>query len=92
MNASTASSSAICAKCAILESWRVEYNERRRTISLATGLNEDAGTQMNRLMGAARPKPRAARRGRRSGELRINATRWQTNEKQNTNEPAELQL
>ena len=26
------------------------------------------------------------------GELRINATRWQTNENENTNEPAELQL
>ena len=39
-----------------------------------------------------RPKSRAARRGRRSGELRINATRWPTNENQNTYESAELQL
>jgi putative transposase len=29
---------------------------------------------------------------RSGGELRINATKWQTNQNQNTNEPAELQL
>jgi hypothetical protein len=29
---------------------------------------------------------------RSSGELSINATRWPTNETQNTNEPAERQL
>jgi hypothetical protein len=39
------------------------------------------GAGRTALMGAARPKPRAARRGRRSGEL-SNATRWQT-KKQN---------
>ena len=36
------------------------------------------------------PAPLAAAGVR--GELRINATRWQTNKNQNTKEPAELQL
>jgi hypothetical protein len=45
------------------------------------------------LMGAARPQnpaPLAAASVR--GELRITATKWQTNENHNTKEPAELQL
>ena len=53
----------------ILESWRVEYNERRPHSALGYRTpNEYAGTQMNRFDGGyAPPKPRAARRGRRSG-------------------------
>ena len=64
----------------ILESWRVEYNERRPHSSLGYQTpNDYACRRTNRFD-----------EGRRSGELRINATKWQ-NENQNTREPAELQ-
>ena len=50
------------------------------------------GAERTTLMGAAHPQtPRRSPR-QAFGELRINATRWPTNEKQNTNELAELQL
>ena len=57
MNASTASSSAICAKCAL--SWRAGVSNTMnvvRTARLATGPpNEYAGTQMNRFDGGCAP-------------------------------------
>ena len=78
----------------ILESWRVEYNERRPHSALGYRTpNEYAGTQMNRFDGGyTPPNPAPLAAAGVPGELRIKATRWQTNEKQNTNEPAELQL
>ena len=78
----------------ILESWRVEYNERRPHSALGYRTpNEYAGTKTNRFDGGcAPPNPAPLAAAGVRGELRINATRWQTNEKQNTNEPAELQL
>ena len=78
----------------ILESWRVEYNERRPHSALGYRTpNEYAGTQMNRFDGGyAPPNPAPLAAAGVRGELWIKATRWQTNEKQNTNEPAELQL
>ena len=78
----------------ILESWRLEYNERRPHSALGYRTpNEYAGTQINRFDGGcAPPNPAPLAAAGVRGELRINATRWQTNEKQNTNEPAELQL
>ncbi len=52
----------------ILESWRVEYNERRPHSALGYRTpSEYARERRIDLMGAARPKPRAARRGKRSG-------------------------
>ena len=53
----------------ILESWRVEYNERRPHSALGYRTpNEYAENRTNRLDGGcAPPKPPAARRGRRSG-------------------------
>ena len=71
---------------------RVEYNERRPHSALGYRTpNEYAGTQMNRFdAGCALPNPAPLAAAGVRGELRINATRWQTNEKQNTNEPAEL--
>ena len=52
----------------ILESWRLEYNERRPHSSLGyrTRMSMPRAGRTG-LMGAARPQPRAARRGRRSG-------------------------
>ena len=48
---------------------------------------------MNRFDGGyAPPNPAPLAAAGVRGELWIKATRWQTNEKQNTNEPAELQL
>src|SRR5262245_13344085 len=53
---------------AILESWRLEYNERRPHSALGYRTpNEYAESKTNRLDGGCAPKPRAARRGRRSG-------------------------
>jgi Integrase core domain len=77
----------------ILESWRVEYNVVRPHSALGYRTpNQYAQALANQFDGGLRaPKPRAARRGRRSGEL-INATRWRTNKKQNIKKPAELQL
>jgi hypothetical protein len=75
-----------------LESWRVEYNQRRPHSALGYQTpSEYAGTKTNGSMGAPRPQnpaPLAAAGVR--GELRINAIRSQINE--NTNEPAELQF
>jgi len=53
----------------ILESWRMEYNEQRPHSSLGYQTpSEYAKRQRNQLGGGcAPPKPRAARRGRRSG-------------------------
>ena len=52
----------------ILESWRVEYNERRPHSSLGYQTpNEYACRTTNRFDGAARPQTPRARRGRRSG-------------------------
>jgi putative transposase len=61
----------------ILESWRVEYNERRPHSAIGYRTpSEYAGRKTNRFDGSyAPPKPRAACHGRRSGELRVNATR-----------------
>ena len=74
--------------------WKEDYNERRPHSALGYRTpNEDAGTQMNRFDGGcAPPNPAPLAAAGVRGELRINATKWQTNEKQNTNEPAELQL
>ena len=78
----------------ILESWRVEYNERRPHSALGYRTpNEYAERKTNRFDGGCappNPAPLAAAGVRE--ELMSNATRWQTNEKQNTKEPAELQL
>ena len=72
----------------ILESWRVEYNERRPHSALGYRTpNEYAGTQMNRFDGGcAPPNPAPLAAAGVRGELRINATRWQTNEKPFPNE------
>ena len=72
----------------LLESWRVEYNERRPHSALGYRTpNEYAGTQMNRFVGGcAPPNPAPLAAAGVRGELRSNATRWQTNEKQNTKE------
>ena len=73
----------------ILESWRVEYNECRPHSALGYRTPSDyARSRTNRLDGGCAPPNSAplAAAGVR-GELRINATRWQTNEPQNTNEP-----
>ncbi|MGA7392680.1 MAG: integrase core domain-containing protein [Terrimicrobiaceae bacterium] len=53
----------------ILESWRVEYNERRPHSSLWLSDPERVMPKERRtaLRGLRAPKPRAARRGRRSG-------------------------
>jgi transposase InsO family protein len=77
----------------ILESWRVECNVRRSAQRAWLPNPERVCREPDEPVGWAlrAPKPRGAHRGRRSGEP-TNATRWQTNEKQNTNEPAELQL
>ena len=78
----------------ILESWRVEYNERRPHSSLGYQTpNEYACRRTNRFDGGcAPPNPAPLAAAGVRGELRINATRWQTNKNQNTKEPAELQL
>ena len=64
----------------ILESWRVEYNERRPHSALGYRTpNEYAGTQMNRFDGGcAPPNPAPLAAAGVRGELRINATKWQT--------------
>ena len=74
-------------------SWRVEYNAVRPHSALGYRTpNQYAQELANQFDGGCgAPKPRAARRGRRSGNS-INATRWQTNKNQNTKKPAELQL
>jgi putative transposase len=78
----------------ILESWRVEYNERRPHSALGYRTpSEYARSRTNRFDGGcAPPNPAPLAAAGVRGELRINATRWPTNENQNTNEPAELQL
>jgi putative transposase len=78
----------------ILESWRVEYNERRPHSSLGYQTpNEYACRRTNRLDGGyAPPNPAPLAAAGVRGELRSNATRWQTNKNQNTKQPAELQL
>ena len=78
----------------ILEGWRIEYNERRPHSSLGYQTpNEYAGAKTNRSDGgSAPPNPAPLAAAGVRGELRINATKWQINEKQNTKEPAELQL
>jgi putative transposase len=78
----------------ILESWRVEYNVVRPHSALGYRTPSDyAGRKTNRFDGGcAPPNPAPLAAAGVRGELRTNATRWQTNEKQNTNEPAELQL
>jgi putative transposase len=77
-----------------LDSWRVEYNECRPHGALGHQTRASMpGEERTGLMGAARPPnsaPLAA--AGVSGELRSNAIRWQTNQTQNTKEPAELQL
>ena len=62
----------------ILESWRVEYNERRPPSALGYRTpNEYAGTQMNRFDGGyAPPNPAPLAAAGVRGELRINATKW----------------
>ena len=77
----------------ILESWRVEYNDRRPHSALGYRTpNEYAGRRTNRFDGGcAPPNPAPLAAAGVRGEL-SNATRWQTNENQDTNEPAELQL
>ncbi len=78
----------------ILQSWRVECNERRPHSSL--GDQTQASTpreKTNRFDGGyAPPNPAPLAAAGVRGELRINATKWPTNENQNTNKPAELQL
>src|SRR6476660_6723357 len=78
----------------ILESWRVEYNERRPHSALGYRTpNEYAERKTNRFDGGcAPPNPAPLAAAGVRGELMSSATRWQTNEKQNTKEPAELQL
>ncbi len=78
----------------ILESWRVEYNERRPHSALGYRTpNEYAYRKTNRFDGGcAPPNPAPLAAAGVRGELRINATKWQINEKQNIKEPAELQL
>ena len=79
----------------ILESWRVEYNERRPHSALGYRTpSEYARSGTNRFDEGAAP-PQTLRRSPRQafrGELRSNATRWPINENQNTKKPAELQL
>ncbi|MGB7838215.1 MAG: integrase core domain-containing protein [Terrimicrobiaceae bacterium] len=79
--------------CVILESWRVEYNERRPHSSLGYRTpSEYAGSRTNRFDGGcAPPNPAPLAAAGVRGEL-IKATRWQTNKNPNTKEPAELQL
>ena len=68
----------------ILESWRLEYNERRPHSALGYRTpNEYAESKTNRLNGGcAPPNPAPLAAAGVRGELRINATRWQTNENQ----------
>ena len=54
----------------ILESWRVEYNERRPHSAWLPDPSEYTPSRTNQFDGAARPKPRAARPDRRSGETK----------------------
>ena len=71
----------------IVKPWRKSEEQKSR---LAERIAQAGRTG---LMGAARPQnpaPLAAASVR--GELRITATKWQTNENHNTKEPAELQL
>ena len=79
---------------AILESWRVEYNECRSHSALGYRTpNEYAERKTNWFDGGcAPPTPAPLAAAGVRGELMSNATRWQTNEKPNTKEPAELHL
>ncbi len=73
----------------ILESWRLEYNERRPHSALGYRTpNEYAGRKTYRFDGRCAPPNSAplAAAGVR-GELRINATRWQTNETKTLRNP-----
>jgi putative transposase len=78
----------------ILESWRIEYNERRPHSALGyLTPSEYAESRTNRFDGGcAPPNPAPLAAAGVRGELSINATKWPTNEKHNTNEPIELQL
>jgi hypothetical protein len=76
----------------ILESWRVEYNERRpHQFAWLPDPSEYAGSRTNRFAeGCAPPNPAPLAAAGVRGELRINATKWPINENQNIKEPAEL--
>ena len=78
----------------ILESWRVEYNTQRPHSALGYRTpNEYAQSRTNRFAGGCAPlNPASLAAAGVRGELRINPTRWQTSENQNTKELAELQL
>ena len=77
----------------ILESWRVEYNTLRPHSSLEYRTpNQYAQALTNQFeWGLRAPNPASLAAAGVRGEL-IKATRWRTNENQNTKEPAELQL
>ena len=68
----------------ILESWRVEYNERRPHSSLGYQTpSEYAGRKTNRLWGLRSPKPPLAAAGLGG----INAQRWPLTENQTPTNP-----
>ena len=77
----------------ILESWRVEYNAVRPHSALGYRTpNQYAQELANQFAGGcAPPNPAPLAAAGVRGEL-IKATRWRTNENQNTKKPAELQL
>ncbi|CEF48972.1 unnamed protein product [uncultured bacterium] len=77
----------------ILESWRVEYNAVRPHSALGYRTpNQYAQELANQFDGGyAPPNPAPLAAAGVRGEL-IKATRWRTNENQNTKESAELQL
>jgi putative transposase len=78
----------------ILESWRVEYNKCRPHSALGYQTpSEYARRRTNWFDGSCAPPNPAplAAAGVRGGTQK-QRTRWQTNETQNTKEPAELQL
>lgn len=80
--------SAICAKRVILESWRVECNERLPSGALGYRTpNEQAQRKTNRFDGAARPNLALLAAAGVWGELRINATRWPTYETKTLTSP-----
>jgi putative transposase len=78
----------------ILESWRVEFNERRPHSSLGYRTpSEYACRETNQFDGGcAPPNPTPLAAAGVRGELRGNAPTWQPNRNHNTKEPAELQL
>jgi integrase-like protein len=64
----------------VLESWRVEYNERRPHSALGYRTSSEyAGSRANRFDGGcAPPNPAPLAAAGVRGELRINVTRWQS--------------